>query len=74
MQLVERHIINRNHKFWEQADRQAFLSKNLWNQANFHCRQHFFATGKKLGFTELYHLVSKSVDYLAMPTKVSIAK
>jgi IS605 OrfB family transposase len=71
MQLVERHVINRNHKFWSQIDRQAFLSKNLWNFANYHCRQHFFATAKKLGFTELYHLVSKSVDYLAMPTKVS---
>jgi IS605 OrfB family transposase len=71
MQLVERHVINRNHKFWHQVDKQAFLSKNLWNLANFHCRQHFFATGKKLGFTELYHRVSKSVDYQALPTKVS---
>ncbi|HAA28809.1 MAG TPA: transposase [Cyanobacteria bacterium UBA8553] len=71
MHLVERHIINRNHKFWSQIDRQAFLSKNLWNLANYHCRQHFFATGKKLGFTELYHLVSQSVDYLVLPTKVS---
>ena len=71
MQLVERHVINRNHKFWHQVDKQAFLSKNLWNLANFHCRQHFFATGKKLGFTELYHRVSQSVDYQALPTKVS---
>jgi IS605 OrfB family transposase len=71
MQLVERHVINRNHKFWHSCDRQAFLSKNLWNFANFHCRQHFFAKGEKLGFTTLYHLVSKRVDYLAMPTKVS---
>jgi IS605 OrfB family transposase len=71
MQLVERHVINRNHKFWHLVDKQAFLSKNLWNLANFHCRQHFFATGKKLGFTELYHLISKSVDYKAIPSKVS---
>jgi len=71
MQLVERHVINRNHKFWHQVDKQAFLSKNLWNLANFHCRQHFFSTGKKLGFTELYHRVSQSVDYQALPTKVS---
>jgi IS605 OrfB family transposase len=71
MQLVERHVINRNHKFWHQVDKQAFLSKNLGNLANFPCRQHFFATGKKLGFTELYHRVSQSVDYQALPTKVS---
>lgn len=72
MQLVQRHIINRNHPYWSYFDRQCFLSKNLFNLSNYHLRQHFFKTNLVLGFTQLYHLVSKTDAYYSMPnTKVS---
>ncbi|MGD1717097.1 transposase [Dapis sp. BLCC M172] len=71
MKLVERHVITKNHPFWSEIDHKAFLSKNLFNLANYYYRQYFFTNKKKLNFTELYHQVSKSSDYQALPTKVS---
>ncbi len=71
MKLVERHVITKNHPFWSEIDHKAFLSKNLFNLANYYYRQYFFEYQKKLNFTELYHQVSKSDDYQALPTKLS---
>lgn len=71
MKLVERHIINKNHSCWSEIDRNCFLSKNLFNLANYHYRQYFFQHQAKLNFNQLYHQVSKTSDYLALPTKVS---
>jgi putative transposase len=71
MILVERHIIKQSHPHWQQIDQLSFLSKNLYNAANYICRQHFFATGKKYSLTDLYHLTKDCVDYRALPTKVS---
>lgn len=71
MKLVERHIITKKHPLWSEIDQKAFLSKNLFNLANYHYRQHFFAHKEKLNFNQLYHLLSQSPDYKALPTKVS---
>lgn len=71
MKLVERHIITKNHPFWSEIDHKAFLSKNLFNLANYHYRQHFFQQHQKLNFNQLYHQLSQTVDYKALPTKVS---
>jgi len=71
MILVERHIIKQSHEHWQEIDKLSFLSKNLYNAANYICRQHFFATGKKYSLTDLYHLTKDCVDYRALPTKVS---
>jgi putative transposase len=71
MILVERHIIKQSHQHWQSIDRLSFLSKNLYNAANYICRQYFFATGKKYSLTDLYHLIKDSVDYSALRTKVS---
>ena len=71
MILVERHIIKQSHQHWLSIDRLSFLSKNLYNAANYIGRQYFFATGKKYSLTDLYHLIKDSVDYSALPTKVS---
>ena len=53
------------------CDELAFKSKNLYNLANYHCRQHFFCTGKSLSLTKLYHATKDSDAYRALPTKVS---
>ena len=71
MKLVERHVISKNHPFWSEIDHKAFLSKNLFNLANYHYRQYFFKNLQKLNFNQLYHNVSKTLDYQALPTKVS---
>ncbi|NEQ72642.1 MAG: IS200/IS605 family element transposase accessory protein TnpB [Okeania sp. SIO2C9] len=71
MKLVERHVISKSHDLWSEIDHKAFLSKNLFNLANYHYRQYFFSEQKKLNFNQLYHKVSKSSDYQALPTKVS---
>ena len=71
MILVERHIIKQSHQHWLSRDRLSFLSKNLYNSANYICRQYFFATGKKYSLTDLYHLIKDSVDYSALPTKLA---
>lgn len=71
MKLVERHFITKNHPCWSEIDQYSFLSKNLFNLANYYYRQYFFQHRQKLNFNQLYHLVSKTTDYLALPTKVS---
>ena len=71
MKLVERHIITKCHPCWSEIDRAAFLSKNLFNLANYHYRQYFLVEHKKLNFNQLYHQVAQSSDYLALPTKVA---
>ncbi len=71
MLLVERHIISREHLLWEEIDSLAFKSKNLYNLANYHCRQQFFAAGRPLSLTDLYHKVKGTEAYNALPTKVS---
>lgn len=71
MRQVEKHVIKKTHKFWQEIDDLAFKSKNLFNLANYEYRQHFFATGKTLGLPNLYHKLKDTDAYRALPTKVS---
>ncbi len=71
IKVVDRHIIRRTHRYWQVCDRLAFHSKNLYNAANYYCRQHFFKCVKSLDLTKLYHLSKNSDGYRALPTKQS---
>jgi putative transposase len=71
MRLVERHVIDKNHQHWVEIDDLSFKAKNLYNLANYHCRQRFFAEHKAWGLNALYHLTKDSDAYRALPTKVS---
>jgi putative transposase len=71
MQLVEKHIINRQHLLWTECDSLAFKSKNLYNAANYIQRQYFFETGFYHTLPSLYHLIKNHEAYRALPTKVS---
>lgn len=71
MQLVEKHVINRQHQFWFECDQLAFKSKDLYNAANYIQRQYFFDTGKYHALPSLYHLIKNHEAYRALPTKVS---
>ena len=46
MQLVERHIINQNSESYSECNRVCFLSKNLYNYANYIVRQEFIKSSK----------------------------
>lgn len=69
MQRVERHIIIGN-KF---LDRLCFLSKNLYNYANYMIRQEFTKSGKLLSEYGLTALLAKEkqMDYTSLPAKTS---
>jgi len=56
---------------WLEIDNLCFLSKNLYNYANYLVRQSFIFEKVYLGFNKLYHLVKEQPDYKALPRKVS---
>ena len=41
MQLVEQHIIDKSHKYFEECDKLCFLSKNLYNIALYTIKKHY---------------------------------
>jgi len=84
MILVEKHIIKNTHKFYKECDHLSFLSKNLYNKANYIIRQKFIETSKKkeqgevehatyLNYYDINKLMIKEndVDYITLPRKVS---
>ncbi len=84
MYLSESHIIKPNHSFWNECDSLCFLSKNLYNKANYIIRQKFIETSKlkESGLTEFatylnYYDInrllidSKDFDFYNLPCKVS---
>ncbi|MDJ0532994.1 MAG: transposase [Xenococcaceae cyanobacterium MO_207.B15] len=71
MRQVERHIVKEKSFLWKQIDELCFLSKNLYNYANYLVRQSFIFEGVYLGYNKIYHLVKDKPDYQALPRKVS---
>ncbi|NMG21099.1 RNA-guided endonuclease InsQ/TnpB family protein [Brasilonema bromeliae] len=71
MQLVEKHIISRQHKFWKECDYLALQSKHLYNCANYVQRQYFFETKKYYNSIDIYHQTKNLESYRYLPTKVS---
>ena len=71
MQLVEKHIIDRNHWLYKRLDNLCFLSKNLFNYANYLIRQKFISSGEYLDYYKIQKLCQGTTDYLALPAKVS---
>jgi putative transposase len=71
MQLVEKHIIKRQHKFWQECDYLALQSKHLYNSSNYVQRQYFFETKKYYNSLDIYHQTKNLEAYRYLPTKVS---
>ncbi|NES78453.1 MAG: IS200/IS605 family element transposase accessory protein TnpB [Okeania sp. SIO1H4] len=71
MKLIEKHIIKPNHCNYKEIDKLCFLSKNLFNAVNYIVRQEFIFNQKYLNSAQTYHLIKESVDYKAIPRKVS---
>src|SRR6476469_1788354 len=71
MELVERHIIKPNHRFYREADRLSWLCKNIYNIANYIYRQNFFFATQQTNALAVYKALKTSPDYKALPTKVA---
>ncbi|MEB3182064.1 MAG: transposase [Nostocaceae cyanobacterium] len=71
MQLVEKHIVNRQHKFWKECDYLALQSKHLYNSTNYVQRQYFFETQKYYNSIDIYHQTKNLEAYRYLPSKVS---
>ena len=84
MLLVEKHIIKKGNQSYKTLDNLCFLSKNLYNYANYIVRQEFIKTSKEkeegkaeganyLNYNAINRLLidQKQVDYIALPRKVS---
>ena len=78
MNLVEKHIISPGSEFFAEAERVSFLSKNLYNYANYIVRQEFIKTSKEkelrkrtfaiyLNYHEIRKMLQGQVDYIALP-------
>lgn len=70
MYLIEKHIINTKHSFYNECDRICFQSKNIYNQALYNVRQHFFQTKQYLNYYSNYHVTKYQECYSYLPTKV----
>lgn len=71
VERVERHILDESSPAFALLDFFCFLSKNLYNHANFLIRQEFIQNGKLLSYAELDKILKMDVDYpdyRAMPT------
>lgn len=70
--LVERHIISKNHPYYEECDNLTFLAKNLYNATLYEQRQSYFNKDFKNYYAvnrEFTH--STQVDCRMLPAKVS---
>lgn len=70
MQLVEKHIINRNNEFFSECDSLAFKTKNLYNYCLYVVRQAYIKDKTNLLY-ELHNLMKNTEDYKALPAKVA---
>jgi putative transposase len=71
MRLVEQHVIKRGDPRYQRLDQAAFVSKNLWDAANYLVRQPFIFLGVYLNNTAVFHLIKTHEAYQALPRKVS---
>jgi len=54
---VERHMIKRSHKMWKACDELCFMSKNLYNYANYIQRQKFIKCEKIIKSSDIQKLL-----------------
>ena len=84
MRLVEQHIIKKSNSMYKEIDEISFLSKNLYNRANYVVRQEFISTSKQkeegkvsnanwIRYNQLQKQLQnkKDYDYSKLPAKVS---
>lgn len=70
MYLTEKHIIKKTHPFYDECDRLCFQSKNIYNQAMYNVRQHYFNNKAYLNYYANYDLAKTQECYDYLPKKV----
>lgn len=70
MYLTEKHIIKKAHPFYDECDRLCFQSKNIYNQAMYNVRQHYFNDKAYLNYYANYDLTKTQECYDYLPKKV----
>lgn len=71
---VEKHLIKKNHPYYSMLDNFCFVSKNLYNHANYIVRNEFCKSGQWIKYGVLDKLLKNDIeypDYRAMPTAQS---
>lgn len=74
VQRVEKHIIKPSSSYYAMLDNFCFLSKNLYNHANYILRQEFIKNRKAVPYGSLDKILKADEaypDYRAMPTAQS---
>lgn len=81
MQLVERHLIHKNHELWNICDELTFKAKNLYNCGIYEFRQSYFAHSRSTeeikpdikfwNQIDKEFRLNKQFDMIALPAKVS---
>ena len=71
MNLVEQHIINKNHILYSYCDQICYQSKNLYNLANYHIRQEFINNNRHMEYGELDKLLQPTKAYKTLQAKTS---
>ncbi len=69
----------KTHKNHIRCDKQTYrllrvlchLSKNLYNYALYHIRQHYFNTQQYLRYESVYHIVKENKNYRLLPSQVA---
>lgn len=63
IQQVEKHIIKKNHPYYNMFCEFTHLSKNLYNHANYLVQKDFVETGKWLRYQELDRILKQDLEY-----------
>jgi len=63
IQQVEKHIIKKNHPYYNMFCKFTHLAKNLYNHANYLVRREFVETGKWLRYQELDRILRQDLEY-----------
>jgi len=71
--IVEKHYIKKGRPEWAECDTLCFRSKNLYNQALYRIRQHYFKTEKYLGYAKIQKELQdeKAECYTQIKSKVA---
>jgi putative transposase len=70
---IDTHFIKKGTAVWSECDTVCFYSKNLYNQANYRIRQHWFQNKKYLNYNAIQkQLQTEQAEcYTQLPAKVS---
>ena len=63
VQQVEKHMIKKNHSYYDMFCEFTHQAKNLYNHANYLVRKEFLETGKWLRYQQLDKLLKQDIDY-----------